>query len=640
MSSERDVEQPPGEVFDLLVLGTGLQECLLAAAAARSGSKVLQVDEADFYGGESAGVPLSQLPTLATGFQMGEVAVDIEADAVSNADSGPAFPEQWPIRFHGSPAINAPALTGGAARRLTVDLIPALTLSRGVAVDALATSGVSSYLDFVVLQAAYCLQARNAGGWTLRQLPCSKSDVFDDASLSLVEKRTLMKFLQFAVDLVRAREAAAVAAADAPVATDLSSLNERILGMGRSLLRPQNKAAADLSLDGDRGSVPFRSFLSSSAGLPAPLCELMEAAVALAEGGGCVLDAATGMARIAAYVGALGRYGSTACILPRFGHGEVPQAYSRACAVFGGTYMLRTRVVRAAIVDGVHELSTAEGALLRARAVAGTAAYLPRAIYAALPPAPYAVGAAVAVISPPLAAAAGFAEGEPAHSLLRKMDVASNGAPPQRELLTLIIPPGAPGLSNLCAVYVLQQGHGNAMTPAGTATLNVWTQQPVTAGDCAAARVAAVAVAERTLRLLLGVGGDGERDGADAAKDAEQLLHLQLLSYHGRDASGAAAASRLPAAWHVLAGRTAHAMRLTSEFDVAEAQRVFALVCPGRRFLAKEDAAAVASAMMQQQEQEQQQQEQEHSESNNAVQSVSVEESSLEADLACLREDD
>jgi len=117
------------------------------------------------------------------------------------------------------------------------------------------------------------------------QLPCSKSDVFDDRSLSLGEKRTLMKFLQFSLDLKESSSAefspaatggadaataagpAAASAADvseavsvtgvdgsqhglaspespsdaaaipASVSGSLRSLNERVLGLGRSLLR-------------------------------------------------------------------------------------------------------------------------------------------------------------------------------------------------------------------------------------------------------------------------------------------------------------------------------------------------------------------------------------------------------------------
>lgn len=54
-----------------------------------------------------------------------------------------------------------------------------------------------------------------------------------------------------------------------------------------------------------------------------------------------------GMRRATTYLGALGRFssstvGTTACVMPKYGHGELPQAFTRACAVHGGIYMLRT----------------------------------------------------------------------------------------------------------------------------------------------------------------------------------------------------------------------------------------------------------------------------------------------------------
>jgi hypothetical protein len=277
----------------------------------------------------------------------------------------------------------------------------------------------------------------------------------------------------------------------------------------------------------------------------------------------------------------------------------VPQAYSRACAVFGGTYMLRTAVVGvddagagAAGGGALLSLRTAGGAALRARAVASTAAYLPRAAWLALPPARAALGAAVALVSPPLAAAPGCSAGAAPADLLRGRDAA--GA---RALLTLVIPPRAAGLGNAAAVFVLQQGAGNAMTPdAACATLNVWTQEALAdhGGDAAAARAAAVDVARRALLLLLGGGGGGGGGGDEDAPPA--LLHAQLLSYHGRDAGAAGAAAAAPRGWHVLAGRSAEVARMTSEFDAAEALRVFSRVCPGKSFLCKEDADRLAAA--------------------------------------------
>jgi hypothetical protein len=414
------------------------------------------------------------------------------------------------------------------------------------------------------------------------------------------------------------------------------------------------------------------------------------------------------MRRVVSYLGAMGRYGETAFILPRYGHGEAPQAFSRACAVFGGIYMLRTDVASVAFwpaparaaagettsaggvttavsADGatmaaqsaaaqsaaassaapaappqeaasVFTVTTSDGQLLRARHVASTSAYLPQCLYSRLPPAPLALGCAVCVVSPPLSPedfALAFA---PDGSLARAGSssgagrVGGNVAPGTgKQLFSLVIPPLAPGLANPSAVYVLQQGAGNAMTPDDSAaTLNVWTQAPSACGG----RDAAVAVVQRLLSLLLAPAAAAIDAGAAVASDAEaagassvsvgaeatssasdsasaagdsrrcRLLHCQLLSYEGRDTSSLQPATqpacgtgsaggfeegKLPSRWHILQGRSVQPLRLSSEFDTAEARRVFAAVCPAKQFFgpaeiatepaeAEEDAADSSAA--------------------------------------------
>ena len=81
------------------------------------------------------------------------------------------------------------------ARRFTIDLTPRLILCRGKTVDALVESNVSKYLEFKSLDSTVCL-----GDDGPVKVPCSKSEVFRSKSLGMIEKRQLMKFLQFCND--------------------------------------------------------------------------------------------------------------------------------------------------------------------------------------------------------------------------------------------------------------------------------------------------------------------------------------------------------------------------------------------------------------------------------------------------------
>merc|ERR1711988_1065889 len=57
------------EEYDVIVLGTGLKECILSGLLSVSGKKVLHMDRNDYYGGESASLNLKQ---LCQRFEMGE----------------------------------------------------------------------------------------------------------------------------------------------------------------------------------------------------------------------------------------------------------------------------------------------------------------------------------------------------------------------------------------------------------------------------------------------------------------------------------------------------------------------------------------------------------------------------------------
>ena len=47
--------------YDAIILGTGLEECLLAGLLSVDGKKILHMDRNSYYGGESASLNLKQL---------------------------------------------------------------------------------------------------------------------------------------------------------------------------------------------------------------------------------------------------------------------------------------------------------------------------------------------------------------------------------------------------------------------------------------------------------------------------------------------------------------------------------------------------------------------------------------------------
>ena len=93
-------------------------------------------------------------------------------------------------------------------RRYALSLFPAVLPSRGDLIDTLIKSDVSKYVSFRMLDSV-CIW-HDAPGDTgspgdgrgprdrVQRVPGSKEEVFKDKSVSLIEKRRLMKFLMFA----------------------------------------------------------------------------------------------------------------------------------------------------------------------------------------------------------------------------------------------------------------------------------------------------------------------------------------------------------------------------------------------------------------------------------------------------------
>jgi Rab proteins geranylgeranyltransferase component A len=286
------------------------------------------------------------------------------------------------------------------SRSIAVDVTPYLLYASGPAVDGLLTSTVSNYIEFKSLDAIlYYTPASkqtpsptNASG-TFNRVPCSKNDVFASQLLSPMDKRRLMKFLHLALDYAAAATAPNTSMTTeqhkddlstelAPpvmntmsnagmdnvtyVADELQSWNERHLNQGRSLIRPQNKAVASTDLQhlqflcrqsSGESTKSFVSYLRDDQKLSPSLIALIRYALALDTSCNVEEDnndeqnsqkgmidtttVATGMEQLCAHMLALGRFGSTAFLVPLYGSGELSQAFCRSAAVYGTTYLLR-----------------------------------------------------------------------------------------------------------------------------------------------------------------------------------------------------------------------------------------------------------------------------------------------------------
>ncbi|ORX33686.1 putative rab escort protein [Kockovaella imperatae] len=248
--------------YDVVVLGTGLAESIAAAALAKAGKSVLHLDPNEYYGSAQASLTLDEL---------------IEYVKVC----GSTHPVELPEKLEKD------------RRRYALSLFPAVLPSRGALIETLIASDVSKYVSFKMLDSVI---VASSGGF--RRVPGSKEQIFRDQSVSLMEKRKLMRFLMLS-------------------AGDHES-SELIQGK-------ENDALLD--------------FLTESIKLPPDLASTVTYAIAHCSGPSDPLGPA--IKRTQRYLQSVGRYGSGAFLVGQYGGaGEVAQGFCRACAVYGGTYVL------------------------------------------------------------------------------------------------------------------------------------------------------------------------------------------------------------------------------------------------------------------------------------------------------------
>ncbi|GAA5922233.1 uncharacterized protein JCM15063_003226 [Sporobolomyces koalae] len=265
--------------FNVLIVGTGLAESILAAALSKSGYSVLQLDSAPYYGTEHASLSLTEL-------------------------------DQWvrdrPERAHASTGLRPDLVS--RSQRFALSLFPVLLRASGPGIELLVRSKVATYLQFGLLA--------GVGLWTpdsdsdsdnvpkakgkVERVPASKADVFNDPNLSLIEKRRLTKLLLFA-------------ASQEPLETD------------------QVLAA--------NPEITCLEYLAKAYNLKGTVAESLAYALALCSS---PQDPAfEALQRLRSIIDSVGRYGPSPYLVGHYGGaGDLVGGFSRICAVWGGGQIL------------------------------------------------------------------------------------------------------------------------------------------------------------------------------------------------------------------------------------------------------------------------------------------------------------
>lgn len=364
----------------------------------------------------------------------------------------------------------------------SVDINPRLLLASEELVEVLITSGVGRYLEFAAIENTYVLLSKGASTGTASEpaedavweVPCSKKDVFQSKLLGMVEKRQLMKFLQFVADYGETHIKH----------EDVTTKNERSLALGRALQRPQNKASQVTSdvispyLDG-----PFQELLERHFKLSPKLQEVVVYCVALASfpvekekklEHHQQMTARDGLAAVYRYVSSIGRFTGTAFLVPLYGVSEIAQSFCRLCAVYGGIYVLRAPI-DGFVVDSqsrnVVGIRCTDGGMVRAKqAVVVNGSYLEcLKSWKHLSTDEYNDGDE----------ASEGAAANPAHGkVLRGVFLLNASLRGTKSRIILAIPPHDAKLKNPFAVQVVQADYGAYVCPRGYYLVHVSMSLP------------------------------------------------------------------------------------------------------------------------------------------------------------------
>jgi len=144
--------------YDVIILGTGLKECVLAGLLGVAGKKILHMDRNKYYGGESASI--TPLEEVYTKFNLGK-----------------------------------PASTMGRGRDWNVDLIPKFLMANGLLVKLLIHTGVTRYLEFKSVEGSYVFKDGK-----VHKVPADEKEALVSGLMGLFEKRRFKSFLQWVLE--------------------------------------------------------------------------------------------------------------------------------------------------------------------------------------------------------------------------------------------------------------------------------------------------------------------------------------------------------------------------------------------------------------------------------------------------------
>jgi Rab GDP dissociation inhibitor len=277
------------EEYDVIVLGTGLKECILSGLLSVSGKKVLHLDRNDYYGADSASLNLKQL------FAKFEPPLP---KAAAGDDATSAMAE---VDEKKEAVIDEETL--GRSKDYSLDLCPKFIMGCGDLVKMLLHTKVTRYLEFRHVDGSYVYQEG-----ALYEVPMTTTAALASSLMGWMQKRRYKGFLSWVLDCD----------------------TEDSTTWGR----------CDLDTQTMRDIYKYWKISDSTMGFTGHAVALYTDDDYLDD----VLQTKACVDRLKLYAYSLARFEKSPYIYPVWGLGGLPEGFSRLAAVHGGVYMLRREV--------------------------------------------------------------------------------------------------------------------------------------------------------------------------------------------------------------------------------------------------------------------------------------------------------
>ncbi|KAK5998474.1 Rab GDP-dissociation inhibitor [Cladobotryum mycophilum] len=148
--------------YDVLVLGTGLTECILSGVLSVKGKKVLHIDRNNHYGGEAASLNIEALFKKYGNYPSGE--------------------EPWKKY--------------GRVNDWNIDLVPKFLMSSGELTNILVSTDVTKYLEFKQVVGSY-VQQGSGNKATVAKVPSDAGEALKSPLMGIFEKRRAKSFIEW-----------------------------------------------------------------------------------------------------------------------------------------------------------------------------------------------------------------------------------------------------------------------------------------------------------------------------------------------------------------------------------------------------------------------------------------------------------